>query len=146
MDAGEGRMNPTQGPTSGQLHVYGDDPAVVGLIGAVIARLPEDVQSFVRERCFFLWLRTPGPGVLVGGFTVLRPALPGLPIVYLIVFRSENPGGIDASVVVRQVAYGWLGCNAAGLGKTISDDIEAAGLVRGWGFTGLGADVEADGA
>jgi hypothetical protein len=127
----EGEVLPSFEDVAYELDLYSwvlDGPAYV--IVQAVRRLPEEVRQFVYSECLFVqgWMR-------VIRFRVSRPYL-------IIVPETFDHETGDDSRIAHQIALAWM--QQAGLIEecTLAEEIHVAELVRAWGFTGAGANVE----
>jgi hypothetical protein len=123
------------------LAFYGEDAETRLRIIRVLYQLPEDVISFVLDRCSFLSV----------GRTTSGMVLPGKIGVHAQEKRSRNCWLIlldereidDESVIAHEIAHAWLGHDRISAYDTEIWEIDAANLTKSWGFEGRGSDVDA---
>ena len=134
-----------------RLVYHGEAFDVGAVIVETIGRLPEEVAEFALEHCVFT----------SAGESVYGMVLPGR--LGVDCYRGREPGNLgravegdkwfvlladplppeDAhSIVAHEIAHAWRRDDKLTAIGGAEVEVSACQLVRGWGFTGLGCDVD----
>lgn len=129
----QGRLEAVHDRLCGALQV---SPAMEVLICKTMLRLPQNAQDFVCEKCMFMEFSANS------GMCLSRNRTGGYE--WLIFLGSEA----DGSLIAHEIAHTLLGhkseigWNALYSDEALKQEQKACELVRRWGFTGPGAEVD----